>query len=60
MTARFGFAKRDLKDSHTSRNKILWSDETKMELFGMNGKHHIWRKPGTIHPVKHGGGSLML
>ena len=29
------------------RNKILWSDETKIELFGLNAKHHIWRKPGT-------------
>uniref|UniRef100_A0A8K9Y278 Uncharacterized protein n=1 Tax=Oncorhynchus mykiss TaxID=8022 RepID=A0A8K9Y278_ONCMY len=37
--------------------QILWSDETKIELFGLNAKHHIWRKPGT---VKHGGGSIML
>ena len=41
-------------------NKILWSDESKMELFGLNAKHHIWRKPGTILTVKHGGGSIML
>jgi hypothetical protein len=27
------------------RNKILWSDETKMELFGLNIKCHVWRKP---------------
>ena len=33
----------------TMRNKILWSDKTKIELFGLNGKHHIWRKPGTAH-----------
>ena len=36
------------------------SDETKIELFGLNGKRHIWRKPGTIPMVKHGGGSIML
>ena len=30
------------------RNKILWSDETNIELFGLNAKCHIWRKPGTI------------
>ena len=30
------------------RNKILWSDET------------VWRKPGTITMVKHGGGSILL
>ncbi|KAK3550784.1 hypothetical protein QTP70_005464 [Hemibagrus guttatus] len=67
MTAHLEFAKRHLKDSQTMRNKILWSDETKIELFGLNGKRHVWRKPGTahhlantIHTVKHGGGSIML
>ena len=30
MTAHLEFAKRPLKDSQTMRNKILWSDETKM------------------------------
>ena len=29
------------------RNKILWSDETMILLFGLNAKRHIWRKPGT-------------
>ena len=42
------------------RNKILWSDETKIEFFGLNAKRHIWRKPGTIPTVKHGGGRIML
>uniref|UniRef100_A0AAZ3NYL2 Transposase n=1 Tax=Oncorhynchus tshawytscha TaxID=74940 RepID=A0AAZ3NYL2_ONCTS len=42
------------------RNKILWSDETKIELFGLNAKCNIWRKPGTIPTMKHGGGSIML
>jgi hypothetical protein len=42
------------------RNQILWSDETKIELFGLNAKGHIWKKPGTIPTVKHGGGSIML
>jgi hypothetical protein len=41
--------------SQTMKNKILWSDETKTEHFGLNAKRHIWRKP-----VKHGGGSIML
>ena len=26
----------------------------------VNAKHHVWRKPGTIPTVKHGGGSIML
>ncbi|KAK3571075.1 hypothetical protein QTP86_001326, partial [Hemibagrus guttatus] len=67
MTARLDFAKTHLKDSHTMRNKILWSDETKTELFGLNGKRHVWRKPGTAHHLantipteKHGGGSIMM
>uniref|UniRef100_A0AAZ3SPB5 Tc1-like transposase DDE domain-containing protein n=1 Tax=Oncorhynchus tshawytscha TaxID=74940 RepID=A0AAZ3SPB5_ONCTS len=47
-------------ESETMRNKILWSDETKIELFGLNAKFHVWRKPGTIPTVKHGGGSIML
>ena len=41
-------------------NKILWSDETKIELFGLNAKRHVWRKTGTIPTGKHGGGSIML
>ena len=39
------------------RNKILWSYETKIELFGQNAKHHVWKNVPT---VKHGGGSIML
>uniref|UniRef100_A0AAZ3PMZ7 Tc1-like transposase DDE domain-containing protein n=1 Tax=Oncorhynchus tshawytscha TaxID=74940 RepID=A0AAZ3PMZ7_ONCTS len=46
MTARLEFAKRHLKN--------------KIELFGLNAKCHIWRKPGTIPTVKHGGGSFIL
>ena len=42
------------------RNKILWSDETKIEPFGLNAKRHVWRNPGTIPTVKHGGGSILL
>ena len=48
MTALLKFDKRHLKDSQTMGNKILCSDETKFELFGLNAKRHIWRKPGTI------------
>jgi hypothetical protein len=49
------------------RNNILWSDETKIELSGLNAKHHIWRRAGTAHHlantipmVTHGGGRIML
>ena len=42
------------------KNKVLWSDETKIELFGLKAKCSVWKKPGTIPTVKHGGGSIML
>uniref|UniRef100_A0AAZ3Q8F0 Transposase n=1 Tax=Oncorhynchus tshawytscha TaxID=74940 RepID=A0AAZ3Q8F0_ONCTS len=58
--AHLEFAKRHLKTLKTMRNKILWSDETKIELFGLNVKRHTWRKPGTIPTVNNGGGSIML
>ena len=48
------------KYSQTMRNKIIWSDETKIELFGLNAKCYVWRKPGIIPPVKFGGGNIML
>ena len=60
LTACLEFAKRHLKDSQTMRNKILWSDETKIEYFVLNAMRHVWGKPGTIPTVKHGGGSMML
>jgi hypothetical protein len=40
--------------------------KTKIELYGLNAKRHVWRKPGTSHylannipTVNHGGGSIM-
>ncbi len=67
MKARMEFAKKHLKDSKIVTNKILWSDETKIELFGLNSKRYLWRNPGTAHhlsntvpTVKHGGGSIIL
>ncbi len=48
MKARMEFAKKHLKDSKMVTNKILWSDETKIELFGLNSKRYVWRKPGTV------------
>ena len=47
--------------------KVLWSDGTKMELFGINSTRHVWRRrnaaydPKNTSPiVKHGGGNIML
>ena len=61
---RFATAHGD-KDRTFWRN-VLWSDETKIELFGHNDHRYVWRKKGeackpknTIPTVKHGGGSIM-
>ena len=60
------YVKNHSGDSEAMWQKVLWSDETKMELFGRNAKHYVWHKPNrahhpknTIPTVKHGGGSTM-
>ena len=57
---------RHVGDYPSTWKKVLWSDETKMLLFGHQGKHYVWRKHNTSHhsentipTVKHGGGSIM-
>jgi len=27
-------------------NHVLWSDDTKRNLFGSEGVQHVWRRPG--------------
>ncbi len=48
-------------------NHVLWSDETKLNLFGSDGVKGVWRQPGeeykdkcVLPTVKHGGGSIMV
>ena len=55
-----GVCQKAPKGLSTMRNKILWSDETKIELFVLNAKRHIPRKPGTIITVNYDDGSIML
>ena len=47
--------------------KVLWTAETKIELFGHNERHYVWRKPKTafkeknlLPTVKHSEGSIMV
>uniref|UniRef100_A0AAZ3S8Q6 Tc1-like transposase DDE domain-containing protein n=1 Tax=Oncorhynchus tshawytscha TaxID=74940 RepID=A0AAZ3S8Q6_ONCTS len=61
------FATSHLGDTPKMWKKVLWSDETKIELFGNNAKRYVWRKSNTAHhpehtipTVKHGGGSIMV
>ncbi len=64
--ARLEFAKRHLKKPSQFWNNILWTDETKINLYQSDGKRRVWRRKGTVHDpkhttssVKHGGGSVM-
>ncbi len=48
-------------------NQVLWSDETKINLFGSDSVNRVWRQPGeeykdkcVLPTVKHGGGSVMV
>ncbi len=48
-------------------NHVVWSDETKINLFGSDGVKRVWRQPGeeykykcVLPTVKHGGGSFMV
>lgn len=35
------------------RNKIIWSDEAKIELFGLNSQYYVWRKRHHSSPAQH-------
>lgn len=64
---RLDWAKSHSTWSVSDWKKVLWSDETKINIFGSDGKVFVWRKPGervksncTKKTVKHGGGSIMV
>ncbi|KAI4898042.1 hypothetical protein NFI96_019253 [Prochilodus magdalenae] len=47
-------------DPEETWKKVMWSDETKIELFGINSSRRVWRKKkdeynlkNTVPPVKH-------
>ena len=67
VQARLKFTQEHLDDPEEAWEKVMWSDETKMELFGINSTCQVWRKrnaeynpKNTIPILKHGGGNLML
>ena len=48
-------------------DSILWSDETKINVFGTDGFKTVWRHKGEeykekcmVPTVKHGGGSVLM
>ncbi|KAJ4928341.1 hypothetical protein JOQ06_016133 [Pogonophryne albipinna] len=67
VQARLKFAREHLDDLEEDWENVIWSDETKIELFGKNSTRRVWRrKNAELHPkntiptVKHGGGNIML
>uniref|UniRef100_A0AAY5KZQ7 Transposase Tc1-like domain-containing protein n=1 Tax=Esox lucius TaxID=8010 RepID=A0AAY5KZQ7_ESOLU len=67
VQARLKFANDHLDDPEEEWEKVKWSDETKIGLFGLNSIRRVWRKKkdeynlkNTIPTVKHGGGNIIL
>ncbi len=61
------FVEDDLAKSMNYWNRVLWSDESKVNLFGSDGVQHVWWCPGeeyqencALLTVNHGGGSIMV
>ncbi len=61
------FAEDNLAKNMNYWNLVLWSDESKVNLFDSDGFQHVWRRPGeeyqencVLPTVKHGGGSIMV
>ncbi len=61
------FVEDDLAKSMNYWNRVLWSDESKVNLFGSDGVQHVWWCPGeeyqencALLTVDLGGGSIMV
>lgn len=64
---RLEFAKKHLNKDHEFWKSVLFTDESKYNIFGCDGRAKVWRKPNTamdprhlISTVKHGGKSVMV
>ncbi|GFW89396.1 transposable element Tcb2 transposase [Trichonephila clavipes] len=64
---RLKFAKTHQLKTDNFWKKVIFSDESKFNIFGSDGRRTVWRKPNTaldpknLRPtVKHGGGSVMV
>lgn len=65
--ARLQFAKDHINKGKEFWNNVIWSDETKINLFGSRDVHKIWRKANVdndltniLPNVKQGDGSVIL
>ncbi len=64
---RLNFAKEYVNKPDSFWKTVIFSDESKFNLFGSDGKKYVWRKPNTelqtknLRPtVKHGGGNVLV
>ena len=64
---RLEFARKYVNQPKSFWESVLWSDETKINLFGSDGHKMVYRKNGEalspknlLPTVKHGGGSVMV
>ena len=64
---RIAYAKMMMEKPYYYRKHVLWSDESKFNLFGSDGKIMVWRSTMeeydpkcTVPTVKHNGGSGMV
>ncbi len=48
IKAHLSFARKHLDDPQDFWENTLWTDETKVELFGRSVSHYIWRKSNSI------------
>ncbi len=65
--ARLDFARAHADKDEDYWDSILWSDETKINVFGTDGFKTVWRRKGEeykgkcmVPTVKHGGGSVLM
>ncbi len=65
--ARLEFSRAHADKDEDYWDSILWSDETKINVFGTDGFKTVWRRKGEeykekcmVPPVKHGGGSVLM
>ncbi|KAI4877779.1 hypothetical protein NFI96_032999 [Prochilodus magdalenae] len=52
VQAHLKFANEHIIDSERDWEKVLWSDETQIELFGLNSTRRVWKKRNTEYDPK--------
>ena len=64
---RLKFIRQHKEKENSLWERVVWTDETKFQLFGHNNRNHVWRKDGkaylpknTVLTVKFFGGSIMI